>query len=131
MLKKCNICKQELPLEKFSKDKLKKDGLSSHCQLCNKIRCKKWYEIHKNGKWKNSVIFKLYGITLDQYNDKCVEQDHRCLICGKSAKLHIDHSHETGKVRGLLCQQYNQGLGNFRENIVAMKNAIDYLERQG
>lgn len=57
-----------------------------------------------------------------------------CDICGNtiSTKIkkgyHIDHNHVTGKVRGILCAHCNQGLGHFRDNILFLENAINYLK---
>lgn len=62
----------------------------------------------------------------------------RCRICGKPLTkvggtkdqvAHIDHDHETGKVRGLLCQECNIGLGKFRDNTEYLLSAISYLNK--
>lgn len=66
------------------------------------------------------------------------DQGNKCAICGKEIYLfgskksntaHVDHDHITGKVRGLLCQECNTGLGKFRDNPLFLANAIKYLER--
>ncbi len=55
-----------------------------------------------------------------------------CMICGKSIKrMHIDHSHATGKVRGVLCQNCNHGLGNFFDRRDLLCKAMSYLEAAG
>jgi Recombination endonuclease VII len=61
-------------------------------------------------------------------------QAGRCAICGVDATsvkrgLHIDHSHKTGRVRGLLCVGCNTGLGAFRDNRWLLQAAINYLAR--
>lgn len=81
-------------------------------------------------KWK-------YGIGLDVYEKMLVAQGGVCLICKEketrknkhtgTCRLHVDHCHKTGKVRGLLCQRCNFGIGNFREDSGIMLEAIKYL----
>jgi len=77
---------------------------------------------------------KLYGITLDDYNKMFAEQEGKCSICGTHVcstgrALAVDHDHETGKVRGLLCANCNTALGKFNDDVELLKKAIDYLRR--
>lgn len=61
-----------------------------------------------------------------------LEQKGRCKICAeKMVKVNIDHDHETGRVRGLLCMPCNMGLGLFKDNIRRLAAAIVYLEDNG
>jgi hypothetical protein len=68
-----------------------------------------------------------------QYEALHQAQGGKCLICktsdpgGHGGKLHVDHSHETGKVRGLLCTNCNRGLGFFQDQIENLTAAINYL----
>lgn len=66
------------------------------------------------------------------------DQGNKCAICSKEIYLfgskksntaHVDHDLVTGKVRGLLCQECNTGLGKFRDNPLFLANAIKYIER--
>ncbi len=80
------------------------------------------------------ILRRIYGITSENYNDMFIEQGGCCAICGKHQeefkfRLSIDHCHETGKVRGLLCHRCNGGLGCFDDNIQIVKNVIKYLEQ--
>lgn len=71
-----------------------------------------------------------YGMTLDDYDRMLDEQGGGCAICGKEPKdrrLHVDHCHETGIVRGLLCFRCNFGLSYFGENAERMKRAYEHL----
>lgn len=52
----------------------------------------------------------------------------RCAICGSYTNLHIDHDHNTGRVRGLLCSSCNRGLGCFVDNIEYLLQAVAYLK---
>ena len=78
---------------------------------------------------RNSRIRK-YGIQPEIYYKLLYEQESRCAICRQEEKkrnLSIDHSHKTGKVRGLLCSNCNRGIGFLKDNVQSLKNAIQYL----
>lgn len=83
---------------------------------------------------------KKYGLTLTQYRFLLRSQKRKCFICGYVSKvdlknpkhcmdLQVDHCHDTGKVRGLLCVRCNMGLGYFKDNTERLKKAVEYLER--
>ena len=74
---------------------------------------------------------KRYGITVDDYAEMLVSHENKCGICGRefSRSPHIDHDHNTGKVRGLLCYPCNSGLGQFQDSPEILKKAVEYLER--
>ena len=87
-------------------------------------------------KWKER-----YGITPEQYTELFVGQKGCCAICGnpeiakhnktqKIQKLAVDHCHKSGKVRGLLCQDCNRGLGKFYDDTSRLAKAINYLTNQ-
>ena len=95
---------------------------------------KRYYEKHKD-QWVNQKhkIERKYGITEEQYKIMVIQQNNKCLICGKSSnnqirRLAIDHCHTTGKIRGLLCDNCNLGLGAFQDNPEILQSAIKYLE---
>ncbi len=77
---------------------------------------------------------KKYGITIDQYEDLLIKQNGVCAICHQTCKtgtrLAVDHNHITGKIRGLLCTNCNRGIGMFQENILILKSAIQYLNKE-
>lgn len=76
----------------------------------------------------------IYGLTFEQYDAMLLEQNGACAICGKVEKhsskgvLSIDHDHKSGKIRGLLCDTCNRGLGHFYDNVSLLHNAIKYLK---
>jgi Recombination endonuclease VII len=85
-----------------------------------------------------SVVYALkskYGITPHYVVELAEHQGGVCAICKappntskKRGGLHVDHDHATGKVRGLLCESCNQGLGLFRDNQESLRGAIAYLQ---
>lgn len=83
--------------------------------------------------WKAQLKFR-YNITLEDYNKMFKNQNGKCAICestfpgAKKKKFSIDHNHETGKIRGLLCDNCNVGLGRFNDSIDNLKKSIKYLK---
>lgn len=84
------------------------------------------------------ALKSLYGLTWDQYQAMLETQGGQCAICGAtpdpngikaSSRLHVDHDHETGKVRALLCNRCNQGIGYFRDDPGYMRRAAGYIEQ--
>ena len=79
---------------------------------------------------KRRTRFRKYGLTEERFRAMREEQGYKCAICRNpltQKNLCIDHNHETGKVRGLLCKSCNQYLGRIREQAVLLRTAIDYL----
>ncbi len=83
-------------------------------------------------------LLKTYGITEADYDALIVAQGGKCAICqtsnpmvrsGADARWHVDHDHDTGKVRGLLCFRCNSGLGHFDDDQTRLKQAIEYLAK--
>lgn len=110
-----------------------------HKELCKEWRvankekfkaiCNDW---RKNNPEKRKAIRlkQVYGLSISDYENMIKNQNGSCLGCGRNSsiiKLHIDHCHSTGKVRGLLCFNCNSLLGHARDNIVILENLIKYL----
>lgn len=78
-------------------------------------------------KQLNSVIAK-YGLTLDDYDTLILRAEGRCEMCAQMThRLNIDHCHETGVVRGLLCMNCNVGLGRMGDTLERAQQAVAYL----
>ena len=97
-----------------------------------KKRSKQYY-INNPEKIKIASL-KKYGITLDEYKDMLTIQFSGCTLCGKTIiengkLLAVDHDHNTGKVRGLLCTNCNIMLGLAKDNLELLKKAIKYLSQ--
>ena len=74
---------------------------------------------------------KRYGLTPDGFDAMLAGQGGACAICSGQVTArgwHVDHCHETGTVRGILCHQCNVGLGHFKDDPVRLAAAIAYLE---
>lgn len=76
---------------------------------------------------------KKYGLTLESHAAMLAAQNHVCAICSKACKnyptLVVDHDHSSNKVRGLLCNKCNRGLGMFEDNAESLQRAIEYLRK--
>lgn len=73
----------------------------------------------------------LYGIEPHEFDRMLAEQGGACAVCRRERRLVVDHDHETGAVRGLLCDSCNQGLGKFADDTERLNAAIAYLRKIG
>lgn len=84
---------------------------------------------------RRATILRKYGMTLEQYASKLVAQGGKCAICktdnwgGMWGVPQIDHDHETGKVRDLLCDNCNNGIGRFGDDPARLVVAAAYLRK--
>jgi len=82
---------------------------------------------------REGYLKRKYGMTLEDYERMFEGQNGVCAICGEARPdertLHVDHDHETGVIRGLLCFRCNNALGDFREEYELFQRAADYLDR--
>ena len=95
-----------------------------------------YYEKNKEKvkqRQKSYDLQKNYGITLEQREIMLRAQDYKCAICGKHFKsskdTHTDHSHVTGRVRGLLCGNCNHALGLMHDDTKTLESAVRYLKK--
>jgi len=97
---------------------------------------KQWYQKNKNNpgykerNYASGIRFK-YSISVEEVNRMLEKQSNRCAICEREfttrKTTHIDHCHLTGKVRGILCEGCNVGIGCFEDDVKKLKKAINYL----
>src|SRR3990167_3567526 len=130
-IRKCNKCS----IEKSLDDDFHKHpkGRQYTCKLCANARAKEWnkgrYGIRKAKDpmcHRRAQLRVRYGLTVEHYKQMEVNQGGRCLLCGKTCRLVVDHNHATGQVRGLLCSSCNKVLG-YIENQEWMKRTLSYL----
>lgn len=121
--KQCSFCNESKVATEFHRNRHGSDGLSSLCRSCKRDI---WYEYE-------------FGITKAEYDAIASRQGGRCAVChnpevakhsnGDVKLLAVDHNHETGMVRGLLCSQCNRGLGMFADSPDILRSALAYLKR--
>lgn len=133
MRKTCNQCHKDFPAtsEYFYRSPQTKDGLYPWCKKCRADYTRKYHQTPKGRAANRAKCLKnRFGITPEEYETMLADQGGVCVICGRlpdKKRLAVDHDHETGEVRGLLCQHCNLCLGYAREDIEVLKNLIVYL----
>ena len=85
---------------------------------------------------RDAYYRKTYGKTADEVDEILDLQGHRCLICKidmpeRLGSMHLDHDHQTGRIRGFLCIDCNHGLGKFKEDPGVLMRAVVYLREGG
>ena len=140
--KKCSVCQMYKPLKEFYNSRRSKDGRGYRCKPCDNNARSKWESenpersayVRRNKQLKNK-----YGIDIPEYNRILKSKGGKCAICetkentsayGKNStsSFAVDHCHLTGKVRGLLCNQCNRGIGMLGDSVEGVERALKYLK---
>jgi Recombination endonuclease VII len=149
--KRCPRCGEVKPLLEFYAHRSTRDRRATYCKACAKeyektVRAEARREYMKGYADRNKTHLRqymrgwrlrLFGLTPEQYEERLKAQGRRCAICGGEGiesvdnrlPLVVDHDHETNRVRALLCNSCNAGLGMFGDNPERLRTAADYLER--
>lgn len=147
---KCTGCEVEKADDHFYVQRSTKRGLTTACKICTDERNARYRKNNKekirtlNAKWKannpetkarscrESDLKQKYGLSGLAYDRLFEAQQGKCAICGfsptKNRALCVDHCHRTGRVRKLLCDRCNQGLGAFKDDLGLLRKAARYLE---
>jgi hypothetical protein len=124
--RRCTLCGELKPIERFTKNSLRAIGYDYTCRACDR----------KKAKQKN--IVRNFGITLQMFRKLEAEQGGGCAICGrketrrrrgKAVRLSVDHDHKTGQIRGLLCTTCNTALGLMNDDTKRLRRAAEYLDK--
>lgn len=86
------------------------------------------YRVKHPDRVKADKLRRLYGLSLLEYNKMMIAQGGLCAICKSNPATDVDHCHQTGVVRGILCNNCNRGLGFFKDSRVLLLTASFYLE---
>ena len=142
--KRCPRCSKVKQIDQFG---LRPNGKPrGYCRECDAAYLSE-YAATPNGKerrrvgrsrWNESnhdyFLRYRYGITAEDYANLLDMQGGCCAICGtdtpggRDKVWHVDHCHDTLKVRGLLCGLCNRGLGQFKDDLDRLRSAVAYLE---
>jgi hypothetical protein len=109
---------------------------AANADLREKIKAatREWIKANPEKK-KDQRLRAAFGISRVDFLEMLAIQNNRCAICGHTSEKHgafwpvVDHCHKTGKIRGLLCMNCNQGLGKFKDSYGNLLGAAMYLQR--
>ncbi len=125
-MKRCPDCGEVKELEEFPRNRNSPDGRHSYCKPCHNARGKESKQRLYGGS-RHYHLRRRYGIGAADFDELVRQQEGRCLICGRPDPEQVDHDHETGEVRGILCFNCNGGLGQFRDDPRALDRAARYV----
>lgn len=121
-------------LQRSKASKNRPVGRRSHCKQCISDKTKEYNSTPRGRKYNQEKAWRVKGIvlTVEEYQEMLENQNWLCAICGADrnkdgTRLCVDHNHETGKIRGLLCHGCNTSLGKFKDSVELLQKAIDYL----
>jgi hypothetical protein len=114
--KLCRTCGEIKPHSEWHRNATASDGLSTRCKACRAVR------------GRQDHLKRQYGITEAERAELIVSQGGVCCICLAAPAAHVDHCHNTGRVRGVLCFSCNAALGQFKDRPDAIRRAAAYVE---
>jgi hypothetical protein len=156
-IKHCTRCQTTKPRSEFGRDRSRRDGLYPWCKPCKRTNAKicrerspeeartrtERYQAKRDANIEARTRYlqraaaytlqKRYGITTADYNVIWDGQGGICAICGRPPKagrwgsLQVDHDHDTGEIRGLLCFSCNAGLGQLGDSPESLERALCYV----
>lgn len=107
--------------------------IQSEKALADKAAYQRNWRAANRAKAKGYDLKRHFGMTLEDYYAMLDRQGGGCAICGEEdpyfKHMAVDHCHETGKVRGILCCACNRALGGFKDKVEILERAIAYLKR--
>ena len=133
-MKTCRGCGVGKPLVDFhrSRTRARGEGRQNLCKACCVVKNKAYWESLPGGQLAYKLKSK-YGMTLEEFDEMLAAQDGVCAVCGDpprgGKRLHVDHDHSTGAVRGLLHGSCNRALGLLGDSAAAAFGAGRYLEK--
>jgi Recombination endonuclease VII len=131
----CRLCEKRKPMTEFHWANRQRHRRRT-CKGCDYKRSTRTRALNpaKYARAARARTFlRKYGITLEGFDALLVEQRYRCRICLErlyTDTTHVDHDHQSGRVRGLLCTNCNLGLGHFRDDPWRLRGALAYLRTE-
>lgn len=133
-MRHCTKCGEDRPDSEFYKGQKNRLCKKHYCEYAAAYR-RRYQKDPKNRERLRAHARKWqYGITEFEYNRLLDTQGFRCAICGTAEcedtrrfRLAVDHCHTTGRIRGLLCNTCNRGIGFFKDDVGVLAKAIAYL----
>ncbi|MFF1403390.1 endonuclease VII domain-containing protein [Streptomyces sp. NPDC058294] len=114
--KLCRMCGEVKPHSEWHRNATASDGLSTRCKACRALLGRERH-LRRN-----------YGLTRAERDELIASQGGVCCVCLSAKPAHVDHCHETGRVRGVLCFSCNAALGQFKDQPESIRRAAAYVE---
>ena len=135
--KRCTKCGEHKRRSEFYPHSVARNGVSAWCKECSNRETSQRQKRDKPGVSlinRRAKLKKAFGLTVEQYDAMLESQGHKCALCeskspGGRGRFVVDHCHESGRIRGLLCNLCNVGLGALSDSSKLLRKAISYLEK--
>ncbi|MGW5167330.1 endonuclease VII domain-containing protein [Streptomyces nodosus] len=112
----CRSCGDVKPHSEWHRNATASDGLSTSCKVC------------RAAKGRAGHLKRQYGMTEAERDEMIASQGGVCCVCLSAPATQVDHCHETGRVRGVLCFNCNSAIGKLGDDPGAARRVADYLE---
>lgn len=133
--KACTNCGRVKSIEEFARKKIAADGRHSWCNSCKRLalnerRARDRLTPEGRRKQRAAGLRQWHDMTIQEFDVMWAAQGGLCKACGEplmDGKDHVDHDHKTGRIRGILCDACNRGLGYIRESASRAEGLAQYI----
>jgi len=122
----CATCGRAKPVIEFPRNKRSTTGYHCYCKLCHNSRNRRFVK-ERHGGSRHYHLRGRYGIGADEVDKLIRRQGGLCAVCRESEAKQVDHDHETGAVRGIVCLLCNAAIGAFHDDPNLIRRAIAYV----
>ena len=121
LYKTCRACREIRDRAAFARNASSPDGLRSECRTC------------RSNADRSYLLRRRFGFSVEDYDTMLAAQGGKCALCsaqvpgGRWTRFHVDHCHDTGRVRGLLCNSCNSALGALGDTEESIAKVLAYV----
>ncbi|MGH2702251.1 MAG: endonuclease VII domain-containing protein [Actinomycetota bacterium] len=123
----CSDCRERKPASQFPRNKRSSSGYHCYCKSCHNSRNRRFVK-SRYGDSRHYHLRGRYGLGSEEVQALIRTQNGLCAVCLERGATQVDHCHETGSVRGVLCLLCNAAMGAFHDDPDLIRAAISYLE---
>jgi hypothetical protein len=126
--RRCGKCREVKSTSEFPRNRTTKSGFHSYCKPCHQNQFRESLARRHGGSSRHYHLMQKYGIGAIEVDELIRQQGGACAVCRRREAKQVDHDHDTGEVRGIVCLLCNAAMGAFHDDPHLIRRAIAYVK---